>query len=352
MNQLILKKHLIALATLPETESPVISAYFDLEQSVAENRRRLNSWATLVRHSFRGEAARDFDDAIEEVTSALEGAGRGRSAAVFSRWGDYPFVLPLTMGVPIEAQFHVATVPVIFPLVEMKDRFHRFVLVATTSDSARIFEINLGEVSESLLAERPELRERLGREWTRAHYQNHRREREDQFVKEKVAIIERLMAKRGHNALILAGEARFVNRLRDQLPKHLQVRVAGKILGGLGEGTLSKVVEESIEVFLGQEHEESHDAVRRLDAAVRSGGLAVVGLKETLRAIEFHQADQLILSSDLPTEEREQLVRLATQQDLPVETVQGSDTLERNGGVGCLLRYLPQPDEMVAEAVA
>jgi ribosomal protein L30E/protein required for attachment to host cells len=352
MNQLILKKHLIALGTLPETESPVISAYFDLELSLAENRRRLNSWASIVRHSFRGNAARDFDDALEEVISALEGAGKGRSAAVFSRWGDYPFVLPLTMGVPIEPQFHAGSVPVIFPLIEVKDRFHRFVLVATTSDSARIFEINLGEVSETLLTERPELRERLGREWTRAHYQNHRRERDDQFVKEKIAMIERLMAKRGHNALILAGEPRFVNRLRDQLPKHLQARVAGEIRGGVNEGSLPKVVEQSIEVFLQQEHEESHDAVRRLDAAVRSGGLAVVGLQETLRAIEFHQADQLILSSNLPSAEREQLVRLATQQDLPVETVQGSDTLERNGGMGCLLRYLPHRDEPASKAVA
>ncbi|NNC90015.1 MAG: hypothetical protein HKN82_16275 [Akkermansiaceae bacterium] len=341
MKQLDLRKHVIALAALPETDSPVISAYFDLDGPRHERQAELKAWAALARHSFRGDQLRDFDDALAEVMTALDGAGPGRSLAVFCRWGDYPMVLPLPLAAPVETQFHAGSLPVIFPLVELKDRFHRFVLVVTTSESARIFEINLGEVSEALLAERPGLRERLGREWTREHYQNHRRDRDEKFVKEKVAVIERLMAKRGHNALILAGEPRFVNRLRDQLPKHLAARVAGELRTGVHAGTIPEVVEESIAVFLGEEHRESHDAVRRLDSAVRSGGLAVVGFEATLRAIEAHQADQLILSTDLPAPERERLVRLAAQQDLPIETVRDSSLLERNGGAGCLLRYLP-----------
>lgn len=345
MNQLILKKHLIALAALPETESPVVSAYFDQKRPLADNRAALHSWAGLVRYAFGRKRAKDFDDAVEEVANSLGNAnGTGQSLAVFCRWGEYPLVLPLAMGVPIEPQFHARLVPVIFPLVEMKDRFHRFVLVATTSDSARVYEINLGEASEALLAERPELRTRLGREWTREHYQNHRREREGRFVKEKVAVIERLMAKRGHNALVLAGEPRYISRLRSQLPKHLQAKIAGEIRNGVCMESLPKVVEQSIGVFLEQENRESQDAVKRLETAVCSGGLAVVGLQESLRAIECHQADLLILSADLPVAGRERLIRLATLQDLPVETVRGSETLARNGGVGCLLRYLSKFD--------
>ena len=99
--------------------------------------------------------------------------------------------------------------------------------------------------------------------------------------------------------------------------------------------------EQSVELFLDQEHRQSHDVVRRLDSAIRSGGLAVVGLPATRKAIESYQADQLVLSAELPAAEREELVRIAAQQDLPIETVRDSETLARNGGVGCLLRYLP-----------
>ncbi|QTN31864.1 host attachment protein [Akkermansiaceae bacterium] len=343
MNQLSLKKHLIALATLPETESPVISAYFDAGLPRQENRIRLNAWAAHVRHCFRGTQLRDFDDALEEVSAALEMVSGGMSAAIFCRWGETPMVLPLVLKVPLEPQFHARTVPVIFPLVEAKDRFHRFVLVVSSSESARVYEINLGDASEALLAERPELRERLGREWTREHYQNHRRERDGRFVKEKVAVIESLMAKRGHNALVLAGEPRFINRLREQLPKHLQSRIAGEIHGGVTDCAINHVVQQSVSVFLQQENMESHDTVRRLESAVLSGGLAVLGYGPTLRAIESHQADQLVISSDLPTSDRERLVHLAMKQDIPVETVRNSETLAQNGGVGCLLRYL-MPD--------
>jgi len=42
-----------------------------------------------------------------------------------------------------------------------------------------------------------------------------------------------------------------------------------------------------------------------------------------------------------PLNLKKHVIALAAQQDLPIETVRNSATLERNGGVGCLLRYLP-----------
>jgi len=338
-----LKKHIVALATLPETEAPVISAYFAAGKPRSAQAAELESWASVVRHSFRGRQGRDFEEALEEIVDHLETVSTSQGLAVFSRWGDYPMFLPLQFGVPLETFFQAGRLPAIYPLVELKDRFNRFVLVVTNSEAARIYEINLGEVSESLLAERPGLRERLGREWTREHYQNHRRHRDQQFLKEKVAIIEQIMAKRGHNALVLAGEPRFVSRLRNSLPKHLQSRIAGEIRAGVRKNALPAVISESIQSFLEQEDRESHDAVRRLDNAVQRGGLAVVGLAQTMDALQAGQADLLVLAQDLPESDREKLVRQAVQTDTRIETVRGSRLLEKNGGAGCLLRYLGPP---------
>lgn len=345
MNYQKLKKHIIALATLPETEAPVISAYFPAGTPRSAQVAELNGWAAVVRHSFRGQQRRDFDAALEEIVDHLETVATGQGVAVFSRWGDYPMFLPLQFSVPLEMNFHAGRLPAIYPLVELKDRFNRFVLVVTNSESARIYEINLGEVSESLLTERPGLRERLGREWTREHYQNHRRHRDQQFLKEKVAVIERIMGKRGHNALVLAGEPRFVNRLRESLPKHLRGRIAGEIRTGVPKSALPAVIDESIQTFLEEEDRESHDAVRMLDSAVQRGGLAVVGLQQTINALETGQADLLVLSQDLPEGDREKLVRHAVRNDTRIETVNGSRLLDRNGGAGCLLRYLMPPTE-------
>lgn len=344
MNYVKLKKHIIALATLPETKSPVISVYLDMKDPYGRQRADLMAWSQVVRHSFHGAARRDFDEAFEEVVSFVDERPACRSVAIFSRWGEYPMFLPLRFNVPMETSFHVGGLPLIHPLVELKDRFNRFVLVMTNSEAARIYEISLGQVSESLMASRPEIRERLGREWTREHYHNHRRHRDHLFVKEKVEIIERLMSKRGHNTLLLAGEPRFIARLREALPHRLRMRIGGEIGVGVRDTHIPEVIDLAIRSFLDQEERESHDAVRLLHEAVRRGGLGVVGMDQTLRVLQAGQVDLLILSRDLPGEDREKLVRLAARHDTRIETVGDNDLLERNGGVGCLLRYLPPTD--------
>lgn len=90
-------------------------------------------------------------------------------------------------------------------LVEFKDTYHRYVVMIATEKRARILEVNLGAVTKEIWAERPELRQRVGREWTRDQYQNHSRDRADRFIKEKVEILDRLMSQGGQTHLILAG---------------------------------------------------------------------------------------------------------------------------------------------------
>ncbi len=54
--------------------------------------------------------------------------------------------------------------------------------------------------------------------------------------------------------------------------------------------------------------------------------------------------DVLVLATEHNPEDKEELVRLAEQQDCEVELVKQSDILIQLGGVGCLLRYrLPEP---------
>lgn len=343
MNKLILKKHLIALATLPETNSPILSIYFDSTCSRSERHRQLANWSSVARHTYTGQLLQDFDDALEEVHAVIDTAESTRSLSVFSRWGESPFILPMSFKVPLETQFHTGSLPVIYPLVEIKDRFDRFILVSMTSDSARIFEVNLGDVSQDLLNHYPELSSRIGQEWAREHYQNHAKNRDSRFHREKIAVIDRLMSKRGHNSLILAGDSSYVKRLKNQLPIHLVAKLSGELITGSKGSTTHKTVEQSIKLFLEQEQKESFDAVKKLEQALLSNGLAAVGYTETLDAIEGYRADLILLSSNMPKREREKIVRAAASQDLTIETVQGNQTLERLGGVGCLLRYLPTP---------
>ena len=119
----------------------------------------------------------------------------------------------------------VNTTPNIYHLIELKDTYHRYVVLISTEESARILGINLGAVTEDVWKKSPELRERVGREWTKEHYQNHRRERTNRFINELIRVLDQLMSAGGYGHLILAGNPRVTSQIRKDLPRHLAAKV-------------------------------------------------------------------------------------------------------------------------------
>lgn len=343
MSYINLRKQIIALATLPRCEEPIISAYFNLEHAIELLVDEFTAWVAVARQAYTGNAQTHFIRAAERIQAwLLNHTEEGRSAAIFCRSGAPDYFLQLTFKVPLENSFHADAYPAIFPLVELKDRFNRFVVVMTNEDSARIIEMTLGETSLELLAERQSTEQRHGREWTREHYNSSTRKRNESFVKEKVEIIERLMSKRGHNALIMVGEAQYINQLKSALPKHLAEKVVDQIQTGFSDQRVQGVLQDAIESYLKVENDESESTVKRLFRAHRTNHLGVFGVAATARSLQIGQVEELIISSTLGYMDREVLVRLASQHSVPIETVRSSELLDEQGGVGAILRY-PSP---------
>lgn len=338
-----LRRHLTALATLPVTQAPVISAFFDLRSPVESQRSSFISWFQAARATLDAAERPHFDSARAEVEMVLRQSWPEQinGLAVFVRSGETPLLLALPFAASLETAFHVASMPAIFPLVQLKDRFHRFVVAISSEENSRIFEITLGAVSEQILAVRPEMRQRVGREWTREHYNQSKREHHKRFLKDQVAIISGLMKKRGLNHLILAGQSHAVAALRAALPKDLESRVADSVLRSPSGQDCSDVLDEAISTFIELEQNESRNTVELLHERVRRNGLAVVGIHACRKAILSGAASELVISEELPEADREELVRLATSSELPVEVCEGDELLASHGGVGCLLRYRP-----------
>jgi hypothetical protein len=208
-------------------------------------------------------------------------------------------------------------------------------------DSSRILEVSLGSLTRELWARRPELRRRVGREWTRLHYQNHGRKRAGRFLPEEIALLEHIAASRGHMRLMLAGHPRIVGRVRRALPQGLRGRLVDAVPASSNDRS-TDVVLATLSALLEQQKRESPAAVGLLRQALCKSGLAVSGYAACGEALESGQADLLVILShrgDGQNRLREELVRLAARRDVRVEAVQQSVQLEELGGVGCLLRY-------------
>jgi ribosomal protein L30E len=262
-----------------------------------------------------------------------------KGLAIFSRGGDHPFLMALPFEATLETHFDVSSRPVIFPLVQLKDRFHRFVLVISTEETARVMELSLGTVTEEILIKKSELCVHEGRKLSREQYHHRREEDGKRFLREQVQVITNLMARRGHNHLILAGHPRHIVPLREHLPQQLQSRVVGSLYHAPNGHDISPLLQQALDAFVSAEQEESRNTVERLHQQILRQGLAVVGIHACREAIAVGAASQLIISEELPQSDREELVRLAVIHDVPVEVCEGDELLLELGGVGCLLRF-------------
>jgi len=369
-----LQTHIRTLITLEEDEAPIVSCY--VHRTVGRNgsgpplfERRIQA----IRKVLGGTELDRFEEAFERIQRYLSTEVRPttRGVATFARAGARPFLLGLQFQVPLPTRLSVNSTPDIFHLVELKDTYHRYVVLISTEERARILEVNLGAITREVWAERPELRERVGREWTHEHYQNHRRDRGERFLKEKIGILEKLMAAGGHTHLILAGNPRMTARIRSCLPKHLQAKLID-VVPASASARVADVVAATLSSFIEREQQESLDAVAELVSALRRGGLGAAGTVATFEALRRSQADVLVMAREYEpgpawacghcggadaaasrpercpecdssevqsTNLKEVMVKLAERHSLEVELVQHSDVLMELGGVGCLLRY-------------
>ena len=174
-----------SLVTIEPMASPVVSCYVDItpskwKASIDEIRRR----AADVRSGLSESAQRDFDISIDRILDrARNCVSKGKkSVALYCREGSHPFLSSIEFDALLENQLFADSLPRIYPLVALKDKLHRFVVVITSTAEARILEVVFGQVTESLITQRPDLRERIGREWTKEHFQSHKRDRKAQFL--------------------------------------------------------------------------------------------------------------------------------------------------------------------------
>lgn len=369
-----LRRHIGVLACVDETEAPFVSCYLNLEQGEAGYRKAFEDRASALRATLDGDARADFEAAIGQIEAYLAGKLQPgtKGVALFARqFRAGAFFLPMQFAAPLPNWIAVCATPNLFHLMALKDTYHRYVVLLATRTWVRILEVNLGAATVQAWTAQPELRERVGREWTKAHYESHRRERTSRFLKEQIELLGRLMAAGGHTHLILAGDPHLTGEIRRALPKSVASKLVDTIPAA-GRDTQEDVVAATLSAFVEWEEQESQAVAARFVQGIRTQGLAVAGATACLDALRQRRADTLLLARDhlpepgwrcaacgairierdapaacsecgkaavRPIDATEELVRLAGQKNCPVEVVDYCDPLMSFGGVGCLLRY-------------
>jgi len=184
-----LQKNVRILATMKETEMPVVSCYLNTEQGYPSCQAFLAERTILLKRIIPPEQRDSLDHSLERIESYVHENAYARDVrgiAVFVRTVENPFLLGLRFHVPLPNLLLVDSVPNIFHLVELKETYDRYVVVLMTGKRAAILEINLGTVTRQTWSEHPALPERVSREWTKEQYQRHRRKQTEEAIREKI----------------------------------------------------------------------------------------------------------------------------------------------------------------------
>jgi rubrerythrin len=365
-----LKQHITVLASVEASDTPFISCYLNLENGQSGWRDVLDERARILRRILKGE---DLEEALGKIEAWLsaELLPEAKGAAIFARGTcGGSFMLAMQFTEPLPNWIAVYPTPNIYHLVELKDNYHRYVVLLALPNRACIVAVNLGAATIQAWIDQSELRTRVGTEWARIHYHVNQAHRGDRFVHEKVVVLEQLMHARGHTHLILAGDPDLTARVRHAMPNGLADKLVD-VAPASARDRQTEVIILTLSSFIEQEEHKHRTITERLIEGLRSQNLAVAGSAATLDALRWGEVDTLVMASNYqpgpgwtctacraigtglpetsvcpqcgkpsarPMDIRETLLHLAGQLELPVEVVEHSDELMSLGGIGCLLR--------------
>jgi len=384
-----LKQHITELASVEASDAPFISCYLNLENGQRGWREVLDERARILRRILKGDDLDDFDEALGKIETWLSAdlLPEAKGAAIFVRGTcGGSFMLAMQFAEPLPNWIAVYPTPNIYHLVELKDNYHRYVVLLALPDRACIVAVNLGAATIRAWIDESELRTRVGSEWARIHYHVNQPHRGDRFVREKIVVLEQLMRAGGHTHLILAGDPDLTARVRHAMSSDLVDKLVD-VAPASARDRQTEVIILTLSSFIEHEEHEHRTIAERLIEGLRSQNLAVAGSAATLDALRWGEVDTLVMAGSYqpdpgwtctacratgtglpeaslcpqcgkptarPMDIRKTLMHLAGKLELPVVVVEHSEELISLDGVGCLLRTRlnTQINQYTAAAVA
>ena len=115
----------------------MISCNLNVEAGLPGCRNAFAERVALLRRAVGPEHKGTLEEGLAKTVSFIRDHVRPgtKGVAVFARGGSQPFSLPLQFRVPLPTLIVVDATPNIYHLVELKDTYHRYVIMLCTETS-------------------------------------------------------------------------------------------------------------------------------------------------------------------------------------------------------------------------
>ena len=363
------------LAAFTPTTWPVLSLYLNAQ---ADHHGR-DSFASFVRkevparaktYPLRSPARASIDRDTERIHKYLQEEVQPASngIAIFACAGADEFFEAVQLEVPLpEHQLYVDHQPHLYSLARLLDQYRRYAVLLADTNGARLFVFSTGERMQAKEVQNTKVSHTSVGGWSQARYQRHVKNYHLHHAKEVVDVLGQVVQQDKIEQIILAGDEVIIPVLREQMPPPLLDKVIDILRLDITTPEY-EIVQAALVALREQDAKDDEEKVGRLLDAFRSGGLAVVGVPDTLAALANGQVDELVLSATVENFQAEEagdallkarapegesnsnppspavlvadeLVTRARQSSAHITFIENAALLAEVGGVGARLRY-------------
>ena len=292
------------LARIRGEETPIVSVYLHTRWGDEHQRERVRVFLKNELHAARARGAARAEDLdwIEEQGALLTAQERfpaSRGVALFA-CGALGLREVLALAVPLRPLFVVAASPFLTPLVAAVEGMDGILVVFVDGESARLIPLGPGGPAEAVVLESEVPGRHRQGGWAllaQSHYQRHIQEQRGRHFEAVAGAVTRLAESRPISRIVVAGESRNASVFRGHLPSALGVRVVGLVPGARYESDAA-LVERAVSLLEHVDDEAKAAEVADVLTDAAKGGLAVVGLDDTLEAVARGAVHRLYIAAD------------------------------------------------------
>lgn len=293
------------------------------------------------------------------------------NVALFSCSGESKWQV-VTMPRGLQSGFFAGESFYVQPLSVLLDQYPRYCAVIADRNSARIFEIYMGAIEERTAVFDDVPGKVKAATWTGGNERQIERRTENKAQQHYKRVAEQVLEyfkKYRFDWLILLGHADGLAAFENHLHSYLKAHLVGRGAADVKTATLPEILSQSLEIVKARECQEKQALVEEILNKANHNKLGVIGLADTLRALELGQVHTLVVddslrvsawrcrecgtlrSAEAPAcaacggpldrleDVAEQAVQLAIQDNSQIRFIGGCEGLRQAGGIGALLRF-------------
>jgi peptide chain release factor subunit 1 len=282
-----------SLVEFESPDAPVLSVYLNVDP-----RQRSADAYRLALRNLLDDAENASPEDRERVYNFVEMGynWQGRGLAMYS-CAAKDFWWARAFPVPVQDFGFVSFRPYVRQLASLQDKFERYGVIHIDSEGARLYLFDMGvlQAADGYMGREVKLHRAGG--WASARYQRHEKGQAIQNLQDAAEMAEEFYRGAGTRRLILAGTDKNVAQFKELLSNRLRSMVVGSF-AVQANASPSEISERALELMQRAEEADDRAVADHIISLSGQGGNAVLGLANTLTAVQEMRAERIAVIGD------------------------------------------------------